>query len=203
MQLSCYDPHDRVDPMNRRKLYRDLRPNVFRPEHAVRNKFFSDDNVKRLQKEAILIADTKILNANITRELVLKEMQRAYNLYVSARSIQHRRDFFHRHHTVDNPAAKLNGGVTRRKDLTKEEVERHLSTMKDQVMKTLRFSIFSREKEEEKARILGVGIHSQEGRLGRPHRKAPRGLPSRPSGRGLDAGSAYQAPIVRDLRPFY
>ena len=205
MQQSCYDPKARVDPMNRRKLYRDLRPNPFRPEDAVAEKFFAPENVKEIQKQAILLGDTKLLNSNITREAVLKEMQVAYRLYQSARALQHRNEFFHKHHSVDNPAAKIFGGATllKKQDLTPAQIKTHLDTMKDQVLKTVKFMIFSRQKEEEKARQLGVGVHSQEGRIGRPHRYAQRARIARTQNRGLDAGSGYQAPGIQDLRAFY
>ncbi len=179
MFSNCTTPVYRVNPLRIRDQYRGVRANPIRPDSGMRAAFFDQDNIKQLTNQSIALSDTAgITNSNITTVDVLKLMNTEFNMYQANKMAIKRKRFLH-DQTALLPPVEFDGRMStltsqRATPMTQSQIENDLQKINRQVIKRARMLIFSRQNQETRAEQLGVGVHAQAGRLGRPQKFGTR-----------------------------
>ena len=182
MFKQCTTVETYSSPFSKRRFNTDLRPALRTPLTSIKQRFYSEKNIKELTERAVALADKKgVVSSRIANLDVRKAVDRAYDEYRGSLATEIKKNH------DQNVALNVGGGATLQSLVTNKD--RELQILNTRAIKHVKMIIYERVLAEKRARILKVGVHAQAGLLSRPHRPAPReAFVGKLSQRGIPAG---------------
>lgn len=169
MQRNCTIRDPYVSPFSVRRWNRDLRPPIRDPLFDLKKAFYAEANIKSLTTQAIALADRKgIVSSRVAQLDVRKAVDRAWVEYTGSIGTELKKNFDE--HVAQNTALKP--GATLRSLIKNKSSE--MNVLNARALKHVRMTIHERLMTEKRARQLKIGVYSQAGLIGRPHRPSER-----------------------------